>query len=365
MSVFEFEFITMNLQLFAEEKTEEATPHKKREVRKEGQVTKSTDLNAVAVLLAVYLLLRVSYDSFVQNMCNYISFCLSDGILRPLSQGNVVNVFLESAFFTIRFMLPVFAVCVVAGLAVNLGQVGFVFAPKVIQPKLSNLNPVKGFQRIFSRRALVELAKSLFKVVVIGWVAFSLVRKDINNLLLIADMNPAGILVSVAGVLTKVGAGCIGVFLAIAIFDYVFQRREFKKRIRMTRKEVRDEFKQMEGDPLIRSRIREQQREMARRRMMQSVPEATVVITNPTHLAVALKYEIGKQDAPLLVAKGAGYIAEKIVETAKEHNVPVIENKPVARMLFKDVDIGEDIPSELYQAVAEILAMVFRLRKKH
>lgn len=360
----ETELLKINLQLFAEEKTEEATPHKKQEVRKEGQTARSSDLNAVAGLLAVYLLLRITYGSFVQDLCSFITLYLRDGIHRHLSQGNVIYVFLEAAYFMFKFLAPIFAVCIGAGLLVNFAQVGFVFAPKAIQPKLSNLNPITGFQRMFSRRALVELAKSLVKVVIIGWVAFSLVRKDFTNLLVIADMDAAGILVAVAGVLTRVCAGCIGVFLAIALLDYMFQRHEFKQRIRMTKKEIRDEFKQMEGDPLIKSRIREQQREMARRRMMQSVPEATVVITNPTHLALALKYEIGKQEAPQLVAKGAGYVAQKIIEVAREHNVPVVENKPVARMLFKDVELGEEIPSELYQAVAEILAMVFRLRKK-
>ena len=172
------------------------------------------------------------------------------------------------------------------------------FAPKAIQPKLSNINPISGFKRMFSKRSLVELAKALLKVVVVGWVAFYLVSRDFENLLLIADRDAVGIFMAVAAVLGKVGAGCIGVFLVIAVFDYMFQRREFKERIKMTKKEVRDEYKQTEGDPLVRSRIREQQREMARRRMMQSVPEATVVITNPTHLAVALKYEIGEQEAP-------------------------------------------------------------------
>lgn len=360
----EIELIKINLQLFAEEKTEEATPHKKKEVRKEGQVTRSSDLNAVASLLAVYLLLRIFYSNYVNDLCLYISGSLGDGIQMPLSQGNIAYVFLNSSFFMFRFLAPIFAACMIAGLLVNFGQVGFVFAPKALQPKLSNLNPITGFQRMFSRRSLVDLAKSLLKVLIVGWVAFYLVKKDFQELLLIADMDAAGILSVVAGVLGDVGAGCIGVFLVIAVFDYMFQRYEFRQRIKMTKKEVRDEYKQTEGDPLIRGKIREQQREMARRRMMQSVPEATVVITNPTHLAAALKYEMGKQNAPQLVAKGAGYVAQRIIEVAKEHNVPVIENKPVAQMLFKDVEIGEDIPSELYKAVAEILAMVLRLRKR-
>jgi flagellar biosynthetic protein FlhB len=362
--VCETDFIQINLQLFAEEKTEEATPHKKQEVRKEGQVCKSSDLNAVAVLVAFYTLMWLFYEGFIENLCRYITFSLNDGVLMPLSQGNLGHILLDSSMFLFKFMAPVFTVCMAAGFLVNFGQVGLVFAPKAIQPKLSNINPISGFKRMFSKRSLVELAKALLKVVVVGWVAFYLVSRDFENLLLIADRDAVGIFMAVAAVLAKVGAGCIGVFLVIAVFDYMFQRREFKERIKMTKKEVRDEYKQTEGDPLVKGKIREQQREMARRRMMQSVPEATVVITNPTHLAVALKYEIGEQEAPQVVAKGAGYVAQKIIEIAREHDVPIVENKPVARMLYKDVDIGEDIPSELYKAVAEILAMIFRLRKR-
>lgn len=356
--------LKLDLQLFAEEKTEEATPHKKREVRKEGQATKSTDLVAVANLLAMYLLFLAFYKGFIQDLCTYISLSFSEGLLRPLSHGNALYVFWDSALFMFKLLFPVFAVGMIVGLAVNLGQVGFMFAPKVVSPKLSNLNPVTGFQRMFSRRALVELAKALFKVIVVGWVAFVMVKGDFYTLLYAVEMDAAGILEIVVRVLSRVAAGCIAVFFVIAVLDFVFQRIEFRRRIRMTKKEVRDEFKQTEGDPLIRSKLKEKQRELARRRMMQSVPDATVVITNPTHLAVALKYETGKQGAPQVVAKGAGFVAKNIVELAREHDVPVVEDKPVAQLLFKNVDIGEEIPADLYKAVAEILAMIFRLKKK-
>lgn len=356
--------LKINLQLFAEEKTEEATPHKKREVRKEGQVTRSTDLNAVANLLAMYILLLVFYNKYVQDLCAYIATCLSEGLLRPLTQGNVLYVFWDSALFMFKLLAPVFLVAIIVGLAVNIGQVGFMFAPKSISPKLSNLNPIQGFQRMFSRRSLVELAKALGKVVVVGWVAFVLVKKNFFNLLYIVDMETPGILTVVAKVLSSVAAGCIGVFFVIAVIDYIFQRLEFRRRIRMTKKEVKDEFKQTEGDPQIRARVKERQRELARHRMMKSVPEATVVITNPTHLAIALKYEVGKQSAPQVLAKGAGYIAQNIIQLARDNKVPVIENKPVAQMLFKTVEIGEEIPEELYKAVAEILATIFRPKKR-
>ena len=357
--------IWIDLQLFAEqEKTEEATPHRKQEVRKEGQVAKSSDLNAVANLLAVFLILMFGYRYFVEDLCSFISLALSEGLLKSLTDSELLYIFTDASFFMLKFLAPIFVVGLAAGLIANFGQVGFLYAPKAIKPKLSHLNPIEGFKRLFSKRALVELLKALLKIVAVGWVAFSLVRDSFEQLLLTIYMGAFQVLQVFVGVLFKVAAGAVGVFLFIAIMDYIFQRYEFRMRIRMTKKEVKDEFKQTEGDPLLRSRVKEKQRELARQRMMHSVPEATVVITNPTHLAVALRYEKGKDAAPQVVAKGRGFIAQKIIELAREHGVPVIENKPVAQTLFKDVEIGQTIPPDLYKAVAEVLAMIYRLKGK-
>jgi len=359
------DLLRINLQLFAEEeKTEDATPHKKREVRKEGQVARSSDLNAVANLLAIFLLVFFMHRYFIWELYRFTSLALTEGMLRTLTDSELLYVFVESSVFMFKFLAPIFVIGLVAGLAANLGQVGFLFAPKVIQPKLSNINPVQGFKRLFSKRSLVDLLKAIFKVVIVSWVTFVLVKNNFKELLFIIDMSVGQILQVVMKVIFRVAAGAIGVFFAIAVLDYIFQRYEFRQRIKMTRKELKDEFKQTEGDPFIKSKLKERQRQLAQLRMMQSIPEATVVITNPTHLAVALKYETGEQEAPEVVAKGAGYVAEKIVQLAKEHSVPVVENEPVAQFIYKNVEIGEEIPPELYKAVAEILAMIYRLRNK-
>lgn len=220
---------------------------------------------------------------------------------------------------------------------------------------------MKGMQRFFSRRALMELLKSLAKVVVVSLVVWQLVKGQFTQLLLTVDMGLPATLDLVSRMVYRVGLGTVAVFLALAAADYVFQRREYQKNLRMTRQEVKEEMKQMEGDPLVRSRLREKQRQLARHRMMHAVPEATVVITNPTHVAVALRYREGER-APRVVAKGAGSIAERIKAVARRHNVPVVENPPVARALYRQVELGQEIPVALYQAVAEILARIYKLR---
>ncbi|NLJ99963.1 MAG: flagellar biosynthesis protein FlhB [Clostridia bacterium] len=357
--------LRIDLQLFAEEeKTEEATPHRLREVRKEGQVARSNDLNAVMNLLAVFLLIMFLDGYFTDSICLFVQTALSQGIHRMITQTEIQYIFLDSSIFMFKFLAPIFAAGLFAGLTANLGQVGFTVSTKVLEPKLSNLNPIQGFKRIFSKRALVELAKALLKVVVVGWVAFSLARNNFTELLNVMNLSQWQILGVVSKIVFKVATGAIGVFFVIAVLDYIFQRYDFKKRVRMTKKEVKDEFKQTEGDPLVRAKIRESQRQLAQRRMMHSVPEATVVITNPTHLAIALRYEVDDEEgAPMVLAKGAGYIAEKIIEIAKGNDIPVIEDKPVTQLIYKHVEINEEIPPELYKAVAEILAMVYRLRR--
>jgi len=358
-------FLRIDLQLFAqEEKTEEATPHKRREVRREGQVAKSTDLNAAVTLFAVFLLILFTHQYYIKILYDYISRCLTDGVLRRITGSELMYIFADSSLFIIKFMAPILLTGIAAGLAANLGQVGFLFAPSAVKPKLSNINPINGFKRIFSRRSLVELLKSLLKVAVVGWVTYVLVRNNFEKLVFIMFMDLMPMLEVVVYVVSRVALGALGAFLVIAILDYIYQRYDFRKRIRMTRREVKDEFKQTEGDPLIKSRQRERQRLLAQRRMMKKVPEATVVITNPTRLAVALKYEVGEQDAPEVVAKGAGHIAKKIVQLAEENDVPVVENKPVAQFIYHNVEIGQEIPPELYKAVAEILAVIYRFKRK-
>jgi flagellar biosynthetic protein FlhB len=251
-----------------------------------------------------------------------------------------------------------------AGLVINYAQVGFLLSTDSLSPKLENLNPIQGFKKIFSRKALFELAKALFKIILVGAVTYGFIRSRLDSFLSFVYTTPAGLFAGFSREIYNLTLRVGVIFISLAVLDYLYQRYEFMKSMRMTKQEVKEEFKQLEGDPLIKSKLREKQRSMAGRRMMQEVPKATVVVTNPTDIAVALKYSEGETAAPKIVAKGAALIAARIREVAKEHGVPVVENKVVARFLYRHVEIGREIPMELYQAVAEILALVYESKKR-
>ncbi|SMB94063.1 flagellar biosynthetic protein FlhB [Thermanaeromonas toyohensis ToBE] len=350
----------IDLQLFAEEKTEEATPHRLQEVRRKGQAARSNDLSASLVLLALVLFIYWRRESFWVVTWRILSTFLSFP-RQELDADGLIALFYLALFETGKLLLLLFGVAAVVGLAANWAQVGFIFSTENLMPRLENLNPIKGFQRLFSRRSLVELGKSLAKVLIIGVVVWQVVRAKFQKLFLAPEMGLVQVAQEMARIIFEVALGAMAVYLVLGALDFVFQRREFLRALRMTREEVKEELKQTEGDPLVRSRLREKQRKLARHRMMHAVPQATVVITNPVHLAVALRYR-EEEGAPRVVAKGAGSIALRIIQVAREHRVPVIQNPPVAQALYRKAEIGEEIPVELYQAVAEILAYIYRIQ---
>ncbi|KUO52525.1 MAG: hypothetical protein APF76_05695 [Desulfitibacter sp. BRH_c19] len=356
---------SINLQLFAEEeKTEEATPKKKQETRKKGQVAKSTDLNAALTIFILVITLFWIRGYYGEKITGFIVHIYTEELTKELTHGQliyIIRIFMTTFFETVA---PVLIITVIIGISANMLQVGFKVTPESIQPKLSHLNPIEGFKRIVSKKALVEMAKAILKVMIVSITVFLIVRSNFDKMLFMVDMGLEGISNLIANVLFQVAIGAALVFFIVAILDITYQKWEFKERIKMTKHEVKQEYKQSEGDPLIKSKIKEKQRKMAMSRMMTQVPEATVVVTNPTHLAIALKYEDGVTDAPLVIAKGAGYVALKIIELAKENGIPVIENKPAAWGLYEAVEIGQEIPFELYQIVAEILAALYRLKNK-
>ncbi|WP_227767216.1 flagellar biosynthesis protein FlhB [Zhaonella formicivorans] len=360
----QWELPVLDLQLFAEEKTEEATPQRRQEARKKGQVAKSADLNAALVLLALVVLLYALNGYFATELNNYLLYLWQNLDKTPLTEKRLAALFLYTLLFFFKIMAPVFLGAMLIGLGVNFAQVGFLFAPEAIRPKLENINPFSGLKRMFSKKALVELLKALLKITVVGTVTYSLIKNNYESLLFLIYMDVPQGFAQVSRLLFRISLNAVLIFLVIAVLDYLFQRYEFKESIKMSKQEVKEEFKQTEGDPQLKAKLREKQRQLAMHRMMQSIPQATVVITNPTHLAVALKYETGSPGAPTVVAKGAGAIAKKIVEKAREYQVPVVEEKPVARFLYQHVEIGQEIPAELYQAVAEILAMLYRAGKR-
>jgi flagellar biosynthetic protein FlhB len=356
-----------DLQFFAdEEKTEEATPRKLQEARKKGQIPRSSELSAVVTLLAGFTALNAFSQIILNRLYGYFQFSFSSEMLNTnLDEIALANIMNGTILTVIGVFLPTGLTILAAGIIINYLQSGGIFTLEPLKMKLDRINPLQGFKRMFSPKKLVDLFKALFKlggVIIIIWSSF---KGPVFSLAETYLLNPTfQVAATIWRLMYKIVLRVSLLLMVLAVFDYFYQRYEYRKNLRMTKKEVQDEFKQTEGDPKIKSRIRQKQRQIAMRRMMQEIPKADVVITNPTHLAVALKYEAAKMEAPQVLAKGEGYIAAKIKELAAAHNVPMVENKPLARTIYQTVEIGGFVPPHLYQAVAEVLAFVYKLRQK-
>jgi len=261
-------------------------------------------------------------------------------------------------------LLPVMAVAMIVAMFSNFLQFGFLFTTETMKLDLKKIDPIKGIKKIISLRAIVNLIKSLLKVAFIGSVTGMIIWMNLDDVLSLSFHSPWDTLTTVAKLAAMMGIASAIALLIIAILDYIYEKFEYEKQLRMSKQDIKDEYKNMEGDPLIKSKIKQRQREMAMRRMMQEVPKADVVITNPTHYAVALRYDDGSMDAPKVVAKGADFVAQKIKMIAKENDIVMVENRPLARALYDQVEIGEEVPEEFFKAVAEILAYVYRIKRK-
>lgn len=348
----------------SDEKTEEATPKRKSDARKKGQIARSKDVGLAITFIATILVIVILSDTVVGSFKKNIIYFLSEAGSIELTKGTVKGLTSLVLSKMATTLLPIVLPIMVAGVAASLLQSGFLIVKDAIKPSLGKLNPINGFKNMFSKRSAVELIKNLISISIIVYLAYSYVKDNFYKILNIGNLYLPTMGVEVKSLL-------LGIFYRIAIFvvavaaiDYLVQVLLHKKEMRMTKEEIKEEYKQMEGDPQIKSKIKQKQREMSRRRMIDSVGDATVVITNPTHLAVAIKYEEGNMEAPQVVAKGADLLAMKIKEKARESDVPIIENKPLARMIYEQVEIDKYIPQDMYQAVAEILAMVYKLDKK-
>ncbi|HZG70572.1 MAG TPA: flagellar biosynthesis protein FlhB [Chondromyces sp.] len=357
-------YLMLDLQFFAGEKTEKATPKKKQDTRKKGQVAKSQDVNAAVILLAVFGFLLAGAAYMGNEMLDFLQHSFQHYMSMPLTEENVKVITLDIMRELAVILGPVMLVALLAGVAANYIQVGFLFTGETIKPKLEKIDPIKGFKRIFAVRSLVELLKSILKICFVGTVTFIILWINIEQVLKLSFKSITDIL-QIVGVLTvQMGLAASAALLFLSLLDYLYQRYDFEKSIRMSKQDIKDEYKNTEGDPLIKSRIKQRQREMAMRRMMQEVPQADVVITNPTHYAIALKYDEDKMDAPFVVAKGVDFLAQKIKFIAGENEITMVENRPLARALYDQAEIGEAIPEEFFKAVAEILAYVYRVKNK-
>lgn len=357
-----------NLQLFAEEgtgeKTEQATPRRREEARRKGQVFKSTDLNAAVIMVAGSVAVYFTIPYIIQSLHDFTALYLLDRTAADFSVQYANDLLLEVLVLLGKMVFPIMAACFVAALLVTYIQVGFVFSGEPLAPKLERLNPVQGFQRIFSKRALVELLKSLLKVIVTGWIVYTVIRKYFYLFPRFVDMELGATIQALSQILFEMAMKVGVFFIIIGVLDFIYQWYEHEKTLKMSKYDVKQEYKELEGDPIIKSRQRQIQREAAMKRMMAEVPKADVIITNPTHFAVALQYDVNSMDAPVVVAKGQDFIAAKIKEIARESKVAIVENPLLARTLYYSVDIGGLVPEDLYQAVAEVLAFVYRQKKK-
>ena len=357
--------LEFNLQYFSQERTEPATPRKRRKEREEGRVAKSQDLGAAVVILtglfALLVFGRFMYSYMRDFLVEMIAF-MGGSTLREAGWFAVLS--RESIPASILPWIPLGLMVAIGGLIVTVAQVGIELTTKPLIPKMDRFNPVSGLKKVISLRSLVELVKGLLKASLFAAVIYFALQKDTPELVA-AIRYPLEIGVSqLFSKLLSLSFRLAFLLLVIAVFDYGYQKWEFERSIKMSKQEMKEEYKQMEGDPQIKGKIRQKQRELARSRMMSSVPKADVVITNPTHLAVALEYDREIMEAPVLVAKGSDFLARKIRELAEEHGVPVIENKPLARAIYESMEIGEEIPEHLYKAMAEVLAFIYKLKGK-
>lgn len=350
------------------EKTEKATPKKRQDARKEGQVLKSQDLVIAACAMAVFGFMLAYSDRFVEGLTKIISSFLDPGFIlsqmESFDEAMLPNLFSRMISSAAGILLPLFAVTVVIAVVSNVAQVGFMFTGKAIQPKASKINPLKGFKRMFSMQSIVQMLKSILKILLLGIVFYNFFKEFMLDVPSLMFSESAPVMSEIFRLIFNTAVKMGGVMLGIGILDFFYQWYKYEKDLKMTKQEIKDEYKTTEGDPQIKGRIRQKQREMSQMRMMDSVPTADVVITNPTHFAVALRYKEGTDKAPTVVAKGQDYIARKIKERARESGVEIVEDKPLARSLFSMCEVGQEIPTELYQAVADILVFVYRQKQR-
>lgn len=364
----------IDLQWFAKdgpggEKTEPATAKKLRDAREEGKVAKSKELTAAFDLIVLFLVLKI-FISFVAEQLletfTYTYKLLPDFLEMNAKDvsGQAITNFLSNILLRILITCaPFFAFGLAITLVVSIYQVGWKVTTKPLQPKLDKFNPINGFKRIFSKDSFFELGKSILKIGLIIYIAYISIREEADSLFILYEVPLMQAILLVGQVVLDAGLKISIAYLIVGIADYIYNKYKFKEDMKMTKQEVKDEYKNTEGNPEIKGRQRQKMREVSQRRMMQDVPKADVVITNPTHYAVAVQYDAEKAKAPIVLAKGEDFLAQKIKEVAKENHVEIVENKPLARMLYANVDIGQEIPPELYQAVAEVLAMVYNTRQ--
>ncbi len=347
-----------------QEKTEKATPRRREQAREEGKVTKSMELNSAAIILLGFTAIYAFGPNISMQAKDMMSNIMRNAPSIANSDPSYMTLITNSMFTFFSIIMPILVVMVIIALVVNIAQVGIKISSKAMEPKFDKLDVIQGLKKLFSTKSLVQLIRDSLKLLVFGYVGYLAIESEFESFFLLIDKPIYEIAKTMAILSLRVAMKIGGIILVIGILDYFYQKYELEKSIRMTKQEIKEEYKDTEGSPQLKSRIRQLQREMSQNRMMEAVPMADVVVTNPTHIAVALKYDSGEMSAPFVVAKGERLVAQKIKDIAYKNNIPVIEDKPLARTLFKMCDVGQMVPLNLYRAVAEIMAYVYKLKGK-
>ena len=346
-------------------KTEEATPKRLSDARKKGQISKSQDLNS-AVSLFIFTMLagllgQYIYVNGLRFMENYFTLDMSN---IELTAANAGTLLIDNTIQYGLLVLPFFLIAVAIAYVVNIVQTGFLFTTQPLKPDFKRLDPIQGFKNIVSTKALFNLAKNLLKLILVFYLAYKNLTESAKQILNSGNIGTEKLFFFLMDFVKELSMDIVIIMIVLGALDYVMQKRDYKKNLKMSMQEIKDEYKEMEGNPQVKSARQQKQRQLAMGRMMADIPSSTVVVTNPTHIAVVLRYDTELDEVPIVTAKGADHLAGKIKEIAKEHDIPIIENKPLARTMYKDVEIGEYIPMELYKAIAEILALVYEMNEK-
>ncbi len=345
-------------------KTEKATSRRRDEFRKKGSVAKSTEVNTAVILLVAYLVLKVSGKYMYQQFSSMLRYYFENAHRIQVTEDNMMQIFINITVQSLLLTAPVIGSILIAVIIANILQFGLLVTWEPVKPSLTKINIIKGFKNLFSKKSIETLMKSLAKISVVGYIAYSTIRKDIPVIINFFNMDIQQSFFILCTIAMDVLYKIVLVFVIIAAIDYAFQRYTMEEQMKMSKQEIKEEHKRSEGDPLIKGEIRRRQQEMSRHRMMSEVPKADVVVTNPFHVAVAIRYDANSMRAPEVVAKGLRKVAEHIKEIARENDIPLVENPPVARALYKSAKVGKEIPSDLYSVVAEILTYIYKLSGK-
>lgn len=356
---------TVGFLLSMSDKTEEPTPKKKKDARKQGNIAKSAEVNKAMTFIAILVVIYMMSGSIISELQGFIVNILSGDFSMTMNDNTIKILMFKVMMSFMKIVLPISLIIMVFGILGSLIQTGLFFSMESLKPKFSKLNPLTGLKNMFSMKAIVNLIKSMVVICIMIYLGYSFMSKNFEGIIKSGDIYLPYMFNIVLDLIKSILTSITLAVAVVAVLDYGYEKFSHKKGLKMTKQEVKEEYKQMEGDPHIKGKIKQKQRQMANQRMMQAVPSSTVILTNPTHISIAIRYEQGKDTTPIVVAKGVDEVAFRIREIAKSHDIPIIENVPLARLIYKEVDIDQEIPEEMYKAVAEVLVAVYKIKNKY